>query len=116
MQHRGGYGSSASPTCDTTFTEIYAYTFGLPAPTGKQLTVTRSFWNGYSYVPSSVNLAAAYTYDMEGRTINETYPTDHNGSTANLSYTFDQHGPVERHDRQHRQPDRRVERDVRPRQ
>ena len=92
----GCYNPLASPTCDTTFTEMYTY--GVPgAPTGvvgpfemdptthgKQLTVSRG---GGSFA-----LAATYTYDMEGRTTAETYPTDHSGTTANLSYTFDNMG------------------------
>ena len=88
VKYMGGYNPNVSPTCDTTFTEMYNY--GVPgAPVGKQLTVSRG---GGSFA-----LAATYTYDTEGRTTTETYPTDHcptdhSGNTASLSYTFDAMG------------------------
>ena len=94
VQYWGGHNASASPTCDTTFTELYTY--GVPgAPTGKQLTVTRTlapYSNSNQTQPMSLTWNATYTYDTEGRTTAETYPTDNNGATASLSYTFDQMG------------------------
>ena len=94
VQYWGGHNASASPTCDTTLTEMYTY--GIPgAPTGKQLVATRTltpYSNSNQTQPMSLTWNATYTYDSEGRTTAETYPTDNNGATASLSYTFDQMG------------------------
>ena len=63
------------------------YNYGVPgAPVGKQLTVSRG---GSS---QTINLAATFSYDNEGRMTGETYPADNSGTTANLSYTFDSMG------------------------
>ena len=96
VQYWGGYTPLVyiSPSCDTTFTEMYNYaTSG--APVGKRLWVGRSAeWWSDEGGPSTLSfaLSATFSYDNEGRMTGETYPTDNNGTTANLSYTFDSMG------------------------
>ncbi len=85
VQYMGGHNPTATPACDTTFTEMYTY--GIPgSPIGKELLVTRP---GILY---PLTLSATFGYDTEGRLNAETYPSDINGATANLSYTFDSMG------------------------
>jgi RHS repeat-associated protein len=91
VQYMGGYNPGTA-ACDTTFTEMYTYaTSG--APVGKELLATRTLqYSGEGWFPYTVTLAAAFSYDNEGRMTAETYPTDNSGNTANLSYAFDKMG------------------------
>jgi hypothetical protein len=88
IQCQGGYNPGASPTCDTTFIELYTYGTG-GAPTGKLLQVDRIFYiTGVGNFSYGVNFTASFGYDNEGRMTGETYPTDNSGTTASVSYYF----------------------------
>ncbi len=97
VQYKGGYKSGASPTCDTTFTEMYSYS-AAGAVLKKRLRVTRTLPQAYpnSPVVSNADLEADYTYDNEGRMTATQYPSSWNGSAwvagANLGTTYDSMG------------------------
>jgi RHS repeat-associated protein len=97
IMYQGGYNPTASPTCDTTFIELYTYNSG-GAPTGKLLQVSRIFNLTYSSTVSyPVNLTASFGYDNEGRMTSVGYPSmvDEWGVTSTgptLGYAYDAMG------------------------
>ena len=97
VMYLGGHLSGGSPTCDTTFIELYTYNAG-GAPTGKLLQVDRTF-----YVTSignevyGINFTAGFSYDNEGRMTGIQYPAmvdEHSIAYTpdTLSYTYDSMG------------------------
>jgi len=93
VQYKGGYNSLVSPTCDTTFTEIYTYTQPGGVAT-KTLANSRTFINYYGQQESSgATLVAGFTYDNEGRMLTEQYPNANSTTVGpNLSFTYDSMG------------------------
>jgi RHS repeat-associated protein len=92
VKYRGGYNSGASPTCDTVFTETYAYS-APGAVTGKTMTVKRGSLN-------ALDLTSTYTYDNEGRNTVVQYPPTWNGSSyangPNRTIVYDSMGRLEK--------------------
>ena len=91
VQYKGGYNASATPTCDTTFTEMYGYTQA-GSSVKKRLQVARA--------AGTFNLDSQYTYDNEGRMTAEQYPSSWSGSSwvagPNLGNTFDSMGRLQK--------------------
>jgi len=98
VMYQGGYLPGGSPTCNTTFIELYTYNAG-GAPTGKLLQVDRIFYifGVGENVAYPVNFTAGFSYDNEGRMTGIQYPAmvDEHSNTYTpdtLSYTYDSMG------------------------
>ena len=95
VQYMGGHGVS-TPSCDTTFTEMYSY--GAPgAAVKKKLRVTRTIpidIPPYSQT-KNVDLEATFAYDNEGRMTSEQYPTA-DVAGPNLGFTYDTMGRLQK--------------------
>jgi YD repeat-containing protein len=72
--YRGGYNSGATPTCDTTFTEMMSY-HKAGAVTKKRLRVKRG-------TLANMDLDSSYGYDNEGRNVSMQYPSTWNATTS----------------------------------